>query len=94
MKVSKILFSNWTLVLLLTILFGVWMLVFDRNSFFDIKDLDNRIKELENERDFYIQKIAEDSAVIVGLKDSAYLEKYAREHYYMKREGETMYITK
>lgn len=94
MKISKILFSNWTLALFITLLFGVWMLVFDRNSFFDIQKLDNRITELENERDFYKNKIAEDSAVIVGLKDSAYLEKYAREHYYMKRDSETMYIVK
>ena len=29
-----------------------------------------------------------------NLKDDAFLERYAREHYLMKRQGETIYIIK
>lgn len=90
----KKLLSNWGLITIITIVFAVWIFVFDRNSYLDVRELERRVNELETERDFYIRKIAEDSAVIVGLQDSAYLEKFARENYYMKRDEETMYIVK
>lgn len=93
MNVKKI-FSNWGLVVMITLLFLLWVFVFDRNSYLDVIELDNRVEELEAERDFYKRKISEDSTVIEGLKDSTYLEKFARENFYMKREGEKMYIIK
>lgn len=93
MNIKKI-FSNWGLIAIITAIFAAWVFVFDRNSYLDVQELERRVMDLETERDFYKRKIAEDSAVIVGLQDSAYLEKFAREKYYMKREGETMYIMK
>lgn len=93
MNIKKIL-SNWGIIGIITIFFLLWVFVFDRNSYLDVIELDNRVKELEAERDFYKQKITQDSAVIVGLKDSAYLEKFARENFFMKRADELMYIIK
>lgn len=93
LKFKKLL-SNWSLVAIITLLFAVWIFVFDRNSYLDVAELDQHIEELEAERDFYKKKIAEDSAVIVGLQDSTYLEKFARENFYMKRENEKMFIIK
>lgn len=93
-RLIKRLLSNWGIIAIITLLFAVWVFVFDRNSYLNVVELDSRIEELEAERDFYKQKIAEDSAVIVGLKDSAYLEQFARENFYMKRENEKMFIIK
>ena len=42
----------------------------------------------------YQQKITQDSTILENLKDDAFLERYAREHYLMKRQGETIYIIK
>ena len=49
-------------------------------------------KALEEQRDYYLQKIAEDSTILENLKDDRYLEQYAREHYLMKRKDETIYL--
>ena len=40
------------------------------------------------------QKITEDSTILENLKDDRFLEQYAREHYLMKREDETIYLLK
>lgn len=78
----------------MVLLFVLWLMFFDQNSYVDLTELDKKVKMMEVERDFYIHKIAEDSAVIMGVEDSAYLERFARENFLMLREGETMYLLK
>lgn len=90
----KNLFSNRNILIVATLFFVAWVTFFDRNNYIDIRELDARIKEMEQERDYYKSKITEDSTVVAGLADSAYLEKYAREHFFMKRAGEKMYLIK
>ena len=68
--------------------------VFDRNNLLDRWKLKQQIRELERQRTYYLEKIAEDSTLIERLKNDAFLEQYAREHYLMKRQGETIYIIK
>ncbi len=86
------LFSNRNIFILSTLLFVVWIVFFDRNNLLDSTALDQRIEELEQERTYYLEKIRQDSAVIAGLKDSAFLERYAREHFLMHRPGEEVYL--
>lgn len=93
MNIRKIL-SNKIVILITTILFGIWITFFDKNNVVDMRTLDDKIEHLEIERDFYKSKIKEDSAVIVGLQDSAYIEAFARENFFMMRPGEQMYIVK
>lgn len=90
MKLSK-LFSNRVIFVLATIVFVVWILFFDRNNFLDSLELDERIEKLEEEKAYYMEKIRQDSTVINGLKDSAYLERFTRENFYMQRENEEIY---
>lgn len=45
-------------------------------------------------KDYYQNKITEDSTILENLKDDRFLEQYAREHYLMKREDETIYLLK
>lgn len=73
-------------------LFVLWLLFFDRNNIMGLRQVDRQIEELEAERHFLRTRIAADSAVIEGLKDSTYLETYAREHFFKKRASEVMYI--
>lgn len=87
-------FSNRNIIIAITVLFVLWLLFLDRNNLFALQQVDRQIEELELERDFYKTKIAADSLLILGLEDSAFVEKYARENFFMKRDGEILYLFK
>lgn len=86
------LFSNRNIIIALSLLFVLWLLFLDRNNLVSLQDVNNQIKQMETERDFYRDMIDADSAVIKGLDDSAYVDKYARENFFLKGEGETLYL--
>ncbi len=65
---------------------------FDSDNLLDRWKIKGRIRDLEQQRDYYRQRIAEDSALLESLEDDALLERYAREHYLMKRDGETIFV--
>lgn len=68
------------------------ILVFDRHSFIGRQELKKDIKMLQNQRDYYLERIREDSMVIEKLRDNDYLEQYAREHFLMKRDSDIVYV--
>ena len=76
------------------IIFILLITVFDKNNLIEVWKLNQQLNELESQRDYYQQKITQDSTILENLKDDANLERYAREHYLMKRQGETIYIIK
>lgn len=91
MEANKII-RDRRLWIITIILFLLLLTFFDKNNFIDRFKLKEQIRELETQRDYYLQKIAEDSAIIEQLKSDEFLEKYAREHYMMKREGEEIFL--
>lgn len=91
MKIDQ-LFSNRNIIIVATLAFVAWVLFFDRNNYLDSRELDRKIRELESEKAFYLHKITEDSAVIAGLKDSAFLERFSRENFLMRLPGEEIYL--
>ena len=66
--------------------------VFDKNNLIEAWRLKQKINELEAQQEYYQQKITEDSTILENLRDDDYLERYAREHYLMKRKDETIYL--
>lgn len=88
----KKLLSNRNIIIALSVLFVLWLLFFDRNNLVSLRSVNIQIEELEVERDFYRAMIYADSAVIRGLGDSSYIDKYARENFFLKCEGETLYL--
>ena len=72
--------------------FILLIFLFDQNSPLNRYRLKQQIRELEQQKTYYQQRIAEDSALIERLKNNAFLEQYAREHYLMKRQGEELYV--
>ncbi len=75
------------------ILFVIFVAFFDPGrNLIDRMRLKEDIKELKDQRDYYLEKIAADSMLIENLKDDDFLEEYAREKYLMKRAGEIVYI--
>lgn len=85
----KFVSNKYVLVLLF---FVVWMLFLDNYSYLDHRLLNNQIDELERQKEYYNQEIANDQKNIKQLKNPVEIEKYAREKYYMKKDSEDVYI--
>lgn len=83
-------FTN-TYILVLT-LFVIWMLFFDTNSFLIHRELQQEINKLEEQKEYLKKEIEKDKKQLNELKDPKALEKYAREKYYMKKDGEEIFL--
>ncbi|MEP1489186.1 MAG: septum formation initiator family protein [Algibacter sp.] len=83
-------FKNGFIITL--VLFSVWMLFIDNNSWFIHHELNNEIESLEDEKEYYQKEIEKDNKAIKKLSTKDGLEKFAREAYYMKRENEDIFI--
>ncbi|MDA0316156.1 MAG: FtsB family cell division protein [Flavobacteriaceae bacterium] len=78
--------------LLVTIIFIVWMLFFDANSWLIHRELNKEIDALNVKKEFYESEINSDKKEIKILQTPEGVEKYAREKYNMKKENEDIYI--
>jgi cell division protein FtsB len=82
---------NYYFVAIFTFL--VWMLFFDANDFISQYQMRKKVKDLEEKKQFYIEKIEEvkkDRKEL--LSNPKLLEKFAREKYLMKRSSEDVYV--
>ena len=78
--------------LLVTLIFIVWMLFFDANSWLIHRELNKEIDALNVKKEFYESEISSDKKEIKILQTPEGVEKYAREKYNMKKENEDIYI--
>ncbi|MCM4169010.1 Cell division protein FtsB [Arenibacter antarcticus] len=78
-------------VLVLSV-FLVWMIFFDTNSLLIHWELKKEIKNLEKQQEFLKEEISRDKKIIKKLTDPEELEKFAREHYYLKKKNEEIYL--
>ncbi len=78
---------------LTTLIFVVWIFLFDSNNILDrLKDL-RSMHQLEKDEVYYLKKIKTDSARLQELRtNDENLEKFAREQYLMKKENEDIFI--
>ncbi|MCF8379372.1 MAG: septum formation initiator family protein [Bacteroidales bacterium] len=84
-------FKNKYLVTI--VLFFIWVLIFDQNNLFERVKLMRQVNQLEDDRDYYSDRILIDSARLIELKTSAEnLEKFAREQYLMKKKNEEIFV--
>ena len=84
-------FRNFYFITIVIFLF--WMLVLDSNNLIARFQLSSKLNSLENEKEYYQEKIEEvekDHNELFGDRES--LEKFAREKYLMKKEKEDIYI--
>jgi cell division protein DivIC len=73
--------------------FCVVLLFLDKNDLFTQLDRRKELKELQVSRKYYTTQIAAERKELEALKSNpATLEKYAREKYLMKRDGEELFI--
>lgn len=97
MKLSEIKKNKWVRFVsnkyvLILVLFLVWMIFFDANSYLIHHELDSEINALDDNAEFYQKEINHDKTFIQKMEDSNQIEKFAREKYYLKKENEDIYI--
>ena len=84
-------FRNFYVVTLA--IFFVWMLALDSNNLVARYQLSSKLSALENEREYYLEKIEEvekDRHELFGDRES--IEKFAREKYLMKKDSEDIFV--
>jgi cell division protein DivIC len=97
MKFSKFIKKKWIRILgssylLILLLFIVWMLFFDTNSFFIHNELNEEIEALENNKEFYRKEMEKDKEFLKKMEDSNEIEDFARQKYFLKKENEDIFI--
>jgi len=88
-KVIKFLSNRYVLILLL---FLIWIIFFDENSYLLQRELNKEINEIEKTNKYYKRETGADKKAIENFKNSDSFEKFAREEYKMKRKDEDIYI--
>ena len=73
---SKILKPFKNIFILILIVFIVWMLFFDANSYLIHSELNSDIKDLETEKEYYQKEISKDKKALKKLSTEEGLEKY------------------
>lgn len=83
----------WNKFFIVSILFIVWMVFFDQNSFFIHKEMDNEIKELKLEKRQYEEKLQKETIQLQQIQTNpSEIERIAREKHFLKKENEDVFI--
>jgi cell division protein DivIC len=73
--------------------FIVWMLFFDQRDVFQQIDRQQELNQLETKKQFYQKEIEKSRKELSDLQSNpAAIEKFARERFLMKKEGEDIFI--
>jgi cell division protein FtsB len=79
--------------LLAILFFIIWLIFFDQNNLIDRFAAITKLKQMKQDREYYIEKIKIDTKKLNELRtDRENLEKFAREQYYMKRPNEDVFV--
>ncbi len=93
MKFKEILKKFNNKYLIVTLIFAVVLIFVDQyNIFFQIKNF-KKLRAAKQQIEFYDKEIEIQQNILDNLhKDSAMMERIAREKYMMKRENEVIYV--
>jgi cell division protein FtsB len=73
--------------------FAIWMVFFDQRDFFQQKERALELNKLEAAKKYYQDEISKTKKQLENLKNNpAAIEKFARERYLLKRDGEEVYL--
>jgi cell division protein FtsB len=71
----------------------VWVLFFDKNDLLSQLDLTRQVNKLSKEKKYFTDEIQNNKKDLEELKTNPKnLEKFARENYLMKKDGEVIYV--
>ena len=88
-RLLKLIKSTYGIII---ILFIIWMIFFDSNSFIIHNELNNDIDELNKQKSYYEKEITKDNMELQLIQSDSGLEKYAREKLYMKKDNEEIFL--
>lgn len=73
--------------------FVIWMVFFDQESLIIQYKLSNEIGKLKQQEKFYQEEIKKNKSTLdILTTDTASLEKFARETYFMKKANEDVFV--
>ena len=76
-----------------SVIFLAWILFFDENSIISHQKNKRQLKELQEQKEYYIERIASDKQKLEDLQSGKEnLEKFAREQFHMSKPDEDIYI--
>lgn len=78
--------------LLVSLVFVIWMVFLDTNSWLIHRELNQEKQELLNNKTYFLKEIKKDKHTLQQLNDTIEIERFAREEYYMKRANEEIFI--
>lgn len=78
--------------LLVSLVFVIWMVFLDTNSWLIHRELNQEKQELLNNKAYFLKEIKKDKHTLQQLNDTIEIERFAREEYYMKRANEEIFI--
>ena len=81
-------FKSWYFLILMA--FVTWMFFFDGNDLGTQMRLKNKLVSLNQEKIQLREKIVQSTNALEALREDK--EKFAREKYYMKKDGEDVFI--
>ncbi len=89
-KITSIITNKY---LIASVFFIVWMLFVDQRDYFQQKERREDLKKLEQKKAYYQKEIDKTRKELGDLQNSpATLERFARERYLMKKNGEDIFI--
>lgn len=78
---------------LATLFFAVWMLFLDRHNLGLHLELSQQIEDYEDAKSYYQEELERNTRELEELEsDPEKLEKFAREKYWMHKEGEEVFL--
>ena len=89
-KIPSILLNKYLLALTG---FLVWMIFFDQKDFFYNTDRANELRKLQEKKAYYTAEITKAKQELLDLQGNpAAIEKFGRERYMLKKDGEDVFI--
>ncbi len=87
----KAFFDKYKYYFLATGIFLLVILVFAEVTIFDLVEIRRNIRIMNREQKIYQSQARADSLFLQQMNDDEFLEKYAREKFFMKREGDEIF---
>ena len=78
---------------LVSTVFIVWMLFFDRNDLITQVKQKNKLNQMKQDQLYFTEEIQKDMTMLKEMKNNPEtLEKFAREKYLMKKKNEDVFV--
>lgn len=89
-KWIKYVFNRYTIV---GLVFVIWMIFFDQNSWITHRELDKQIRNLEIDESYFKEHLDRENTKLKQLTDNpAEIERIAREKFFLKKDNEDIFI--